>query len=185
MATPPVSSVPRPSRYSDEINHQVVEAIYPKVLKWLQESGDDTAASDAEGIKKDLFRAIDSAIGDDSYQIMKVLDDRCYWEVDATLQEVLERVSFLRFTIYEEIVAKWVEANGIVPFFVQGAPVEFTRARETVVGEILSIDFRHGTYAVNCPSLGHVKEGLGTHATILPFEEVRPQGADHAVASST
>lgn len=174
MTIPPVSPVPRPSRhYSDEINHQIVEAIYPKVLKWLKENGEDTADNDAEGIKKDLFRAIDSTLGDDSYQIAKALDDYCHWEVDATLQGVLEEVSFLRFTIYEKVVAKWVVDESIVPFFVQGALVEFTRDRQVVVGEILKIDFNQGVYAVHCPSLGHVKTGTGTHATILPFEEVK------------
>jgi hypothetical protein len=166
----------RPNHYSDEINHQVVEVIYPKVLKWLQDSGDTAPEDDAEGIKQNLFDMLDSTIGDESYQLMKYLDDRCYWTVDADLQSLLEEVAFARYKIHDEAVAKWVTENNIVAELALGAPVEFTRDGQVIVGEILKIDAKQGVYAVHCPSLGHVKTGIGTHATILPFEDVRPHG---------
>jgi hypothetical protein len=42
-------------------------------------------------------------------------------------------------------------------------------------GEIVKIDDELATYLVFCPAAGHVREGLGTHGVIFPFEDVEAE----------
>jgi hypothetical protein len=71
-----------------------------------------------------------------------------------------------------------MQANDVVPKLPHGsmvvvmANVDWKKGPERTAGEITEIDTGRGHYTVCCPSLGHVKEGLGTHGFIFPFEKV-------------
>lgn len=74
-----------------------------------------------------------------------------------------------------EVVESWVVRNGLKPEFKVGDRVKVPhRAKsEPVVGDVYEIDAKRAQYRVYVESLGHVREGNGTHGLIIGFEDAK------------
>ncbi|MBK6616503.1 hypothetical protein [Ottowia sp.] len=99
------------------------------------------------------------------------------WDVDDETLEVLGDRSVHMLDAQRTAVAKWVSQRGVKPQRVMGSPVDLVHLGETVRGEIVSIDVEQAQYTVFCASLGHVRQGVGTHGLIVDFERVHDLAA--------
>ncbi|MDO8795377.1 MAG: hypothetical protein Q7J25_12230 [Vicinamibacterales bacterium] len=130
---------------------------------------------ETDGIEDVIREALDE--GTSGFRRAQLLERRG-WEIDDELLDVL-RQDTVHDALEEEIVA-WVQAEGIKPSLEIGAKVtlktEHFRTQqpvaEDVVAEVKSIDVRRATYTLYVEAFGHVREGLGVHGVVLPYERV-------------
>lgn len=159
----------RPLRTDRNVISNVAQEMLPGVLAWLRED-----ATEADHIKGQLVAALED--GDfDAYKAAKYLDDTCCWEVDSRLLDILDSAFGKAVRHHDLLVAAWVTDQKINPAFEIGSKVKFKRGSATNVGEVTHIDRRLATYTVYCVTLGHVREGLGTHGCIVAFEDAEPE----------
>jgi len=162
-------------KHTDIPAKAVAEKLADDVMAWLDEE------HTRESVIDDLEKAI--AYGLDGYAIAKYLDSDLGWSVDADLVEILENSYWIESSLHDKAVEAWVMACGIKPRLQLWAPVKVkTRAtnNKVVDGLIVSIDEKRGTYTVCIEALGHVREGMGTTGSVLPFEDVEQWTADFA-----
>lgn len=156
---------PRPKRHDAAIRRQAAEALVPEIEEWL---GESISGPECE----ELVRTLSSCCGDDAYDIARELE-RGGYTPDSSLVEVLD--GFDTYRIHADAVRLWIAETGATPKLSIGAtvaiPVKMAE-HNGVVGEIIAINERHGEYTVFCAALGHVREGLGTHGLIFPWEEI-------------
>lgn len=113
------------------------------------------------------------------YDLAVVLDERYIWCCDEDLLNALEIVPSLFESCTSKAVAAWVCSNDIRPkqkvgdkVVVKECAVVFGRELREYEGEVSSINSQQATYLIYVPALGHVKEVLGTHGLVMPFEQV-------------
>lgn len=72
-----------------------------------------------------------------------------------------------------------VETTGQQPTFKLGDRVRFEHhgRQRPVDGEVTKIDAARAKYVVYCASLGHVREGVGSHGIFVDFERVTAASA--------
>ena len=119
-----------------------------------------------------LTDAINSAGCANGYEIAKELDRQGVCCPDSQVVEMLDSADVIETLLLDDVVKKWVAWENITPKLHIGstAKVEY-RGKGKVVGEITRIDHERATYTVFIESLGHVREGVGTHGICLPYEE--------------
>jgi hypothetical protein len=157
---------PRPKVYSEDVLEMTLDKLMPSVMKWHGSS------SGEEGeIREDVKCAIE--FEDNSYEIVKYLEDTCFWSVDRDLIDVMDEVSHFRYLSHKYYVEKWVLNNGVTPKGQLGQSVSFKQKGQQVAGTIKKIIEEEAKYLVFCPELGHVESGIGTHGTYLPYEDVK------------
>ncbi|QMI49920.1 hypothetical protein [Burkholderia sp. MBR-1] len=117
----------------------------------------------------DMTRAL--GWGGCTFDLARALADRG-WEVDDELLRILGDADFEILEARDAYVRRWVAAREVVPQRDVGDVVRFDYQRSPVDGEIRRIDRQHGTYTIFCESLGHVREGDGTHGIVVPFEVI-------------
>lgn len=168
-----MSDTKRPSHYDERIDLEVAGALLPKVLRWLKARGEDEPT---EEDRQDILEQLANAcrFHDDGYEVAKQLDDRHMWESDSELVDLLDEVAFARIRAHEKAVEAWVQQHGVAPKYSVGQRVAFKRQRwdkEKVTGEVTAVREKTAQYLVFCESLGHVREGCGTHGTYVAFED--------------
>lgn len=163
------NTVERPKPNCKEVVRLAAEMLLPKVIEWLKEGGDDRAEEERDQILDDLADAIEYE--DDGFRIAEQLKSNHYWEPDAGLVEILDR--HYKYDAYKDLVKKWVKENDIKPELAIESSVTVTVKGKSVNGIITNINNDTAEYTVCCESLGHVRSGIGTHGTILPYEEVK------------
>ena len=163
-------------KHTDIPAKAVAEKLADDVMAWLGGEG-----GSRESVIDDLEKAI--AYGLDGYAIAKYLDNDCSWNVDADLVEILENAYWIRSSLHDKAVEAWVLACGIKPRLQLGTPVKVKNratGNKVLDGQIVSIDEKRGTYTVCIEALGHVREGMGTTGSVLPFEDVERWTAELA-----
>jgi hypothetical protein len=120
--------------------------------------------------EKALARAM--AFSSGTYDLARSLD-LSGWMIDDEILEELGNADMCRIDAHRELVARWVEARHIRPQRDVGAAVSVSqRGQPSQHGEVVAVDLVQASYTVFCPGLGHVREGLGTHGIIVPYESV-------------
>ncbi len=155
----------RPCYQTPAVQQAAVNKMLPKVLAWLK---DGNGEQDEAAVRKDLEKVIDAG---DGYQIVRSLDRYHHWDADSQLVEIMEDAPFALSDALREAERRWVEETGQKPAKQCGDICAFDYRGSIYTGEITEIH-PHGYYTVFCPILGHVRWGVGTHGTILPWEKV-------------
>lgn len=166
---------PRPDEFHDLVVRRVVEEVLQEVMDWQGSTGEFNDDEDAaEEVRKDLLEAI--SYGDDGYGICRDLDSSG-WSPDSELVDILDNLEWHAVT--RAAVKRWVLDNQVAPRLAVGAPVKVydhhfegkpTSSSEPLrEGEVVRVDLDGGTYTVFVPSLGHVREGVGSHGRIYPW----------------
>ncbi len=156
----------RPKYGDDAIIEAAIDKLLPQVLEWLK---DGNGEEDPTAVREDLLDAADSSNG---YEFAKHLDQLHGWDVDARLVEILDDFGLWHQSdALKEAERRWVEETGQKPAKQCGDICTFDYRGSIYTGEITAIH-QHGYYTVFCPILGHVREGVGKHGTILPWEKV-------------
>ena len=163
---------PRPRIYDDQVLEATMEKVLPKVLKWREKNGTDY--TDSDDVKTELKDAIE--FEDDSRKILNYLEDHYYWSVNRDLQEIMDEVAEERYIALTQLTNQWVLQNGVSPKHSVGQRVSFVTKNKTHEGVVAKVDESVAKYLVRCKQLGHVETGIGTHGTLLPFEDVRAIG---------
>lgn len=166
---------PRPDGHHEIVKRIVVERIMPEILAWL----DEESEPDREALAGDLMKVVSG--WDDGFEIAKKLERRFHWDGNSSLVDILDGLDF--YGAHGAALIRWIEENGIVPRLEVGAQVKVHRTDAAIHdGEIRAIDAKRGTYTVMIPALGHVREGLGTHGSILDWDEVEALNPEAAHA---
>lgn len=163
---------PRPKMYDGDVTELVLDELMPKVLAWMRSTGDspDAMSEDyVDEVRDDIRSAIE--LEDDSYEIVRSLEHDG-WSVDRDLIDVMDDAAMLRIRAHDSRVERWVLQHGVLPKFSLGQLVIFKWRHEVKRGVITRLNVEHGTYAVFSEELNHVKKGPGSHAVILPYEDV-------------
>jgi hypothetical protein len=111
------------------------------------------------------------------YHLAKFLDDLGI-EPDVQLVEILDGTWAIADSFLNKAIKEWVYQYNILPGNNIGDMVSIEIGRNNIVtGEITNINADLAKYTVCCESQGHVKTGIGTHGSIVNFEDVILNGA--------
>ena len=158
----------RPKFTDEAIKAAAVERLLPRVREWVRSgNGDDAEAN----IRRDLLESFDV----DGYHFARDLEQRCHWEVDAELVELLDDGAALGlFDALRDAEREWVKETGEAPALGIGGRCRFTQQGKTYDGSVIGIE-DHGYYRVFSVALGHVPSGkIGTQAVYVAWEHVTP-----------
>lgn len=157
--------LPRPNGSHDSVKRLVADELMPQILDWLQGQEDDE-----DEVREQLIDVLEDHR--DGYEMAKRLEDDYDWDCDSELVDILDGSNFYEHR--KAAVMAWIRDNGIMPRFAMGQEVKVKQSRydKTIHdGEIRAVNV-DGTYTVMIPALGHVREGIGTHGSVLPWEDV-------------
>lgn len=156
----------RPTMYDDGVCRVAAEKLWERIKR---DSGDD--AADNEASIKSITEAI--RYDDDGYAIARHLEHDG-WDPDAQMVDTLDSAFSEKLRACETETSKWVDENGIKPEFAVGSSVRFKdrSTRKSHVGEVTKVELDQARYWLFCEELGHVREGVGTHAIVLNYEDV-------------
>ena len=94
---------------------------------------------------------------------------------DAALVEILDEASSYKHSALSVACVKWVADEGLQPIPIETKVIS-TSPREKAYGVgIVTENHKDGRATVYYASKGHVREGIGTHGLILPWEELEIQ----------
>lgn len=160
-------TIPRPTRFDASIRTAIATQLAPAVLDWL----DDATCSLSDIIRdlENVFNYYDL----EGYALAKSLENRGYIP-DSNLVEILDRAYFIESKVVKDATTQWVIDNNIVPAYAIGHVVTYKPSTygPKLTGEIVRIDESTAKYHIFCEADGHVREGVGTHAHIVPYELV-------------
>lgn len=152
---------PRPARSDVAVIHAATEALLPGIEEWA--SGEDV--SDAREVLRDALRR-----DTDGYEMARAFD-RAGWSVDFQLAGILNEADSEISRAHRLAVREWIAVSGARPKLSLGTPVVLPPGMNAgAEGEITCIEDAAGSYTVFVPSLGHVRDGLGTHGRIFTWE---------------
>ena len=155
--------------YDPRVREAVARSFKSEVDEWSR------AGNVSGDVLEDIAAALAHASSWDGFDLARELQ-REGRECNFELCEILEGAYYRGTQALDGFVAEWVRANDIKPALKVGDAVQIVQHRVTYRGEIASVNTGQALYTVFVPDLGHVREGIGTHGTILPFEMVVPAG---------
>jgi hypothetical protein len=140
----------------------------PDIAQWM-------GGAVTDGERDDIIHAV--RWSSDGYDRARELD-RKGWAVDAALVELLSDVDGEIYRAHATAVKQWIDATGARPHLNVGASVVLPAGVDAgAAGEIISVSEIAGSYTVFVPSLGHVRDGLGTHGRIFAWEMLEAANA--------
>ncbi len=156
----------RPNAHTEAVRAYVVEEVLPDVLAWFEEDHDE---EETDEIRSQLGEVIQEHRN--GYEMAKALDEEFGWGPDSGLVKILEGLSW--WPVISDACAAWIRDNEITPKLAQGQLVKYQewRRKEVHQGEIVKID-PEGYYRVFVAGLGHVREGVGIHASMKTWERL-------------
>ena len=161
METTATNTPPRPARNAPEVIAIAAEKLLPDVMQWLG-NGDEDLLEVLATIKLAIRYEIDG------YAIAKSMEDNSFIEPDAELVEILDQASCHLRNALSEVCTEWVNQNRLTGPAI-GAKVTSSWHPEAGTGEIIRND-KDGRSLVLFEALGHVKEGLGCHGSLINWE---------------
>lgn len=164
----PYQGKPRP-KYSDPLVVAIAaERMCDRLMKWAAANEDER-----EQYLGDLKEVLEGAAYRDGYELAKAFDRKGY-SADSELVDLMESSFFTIRTALAECMACWVVDNNVTPPYPLDAPVRVKHKGAIVEGTIVTIYDKMAECSVYCPSLGHVREGTGTHGIIVQYEQLLP-----------
>ncbi len=171
----------RPNRHDLVVRQAAAEKAWPTFRAWL--IANDATEIEADEDRATALRELADALewNEDGYDVAQHLE-RQGWDADDGLVDAARRLVDALDVAHDAAVKSWVEATGQRPTFKLGDHVRFEHPgrQRPVNGEVTKIDAARAKYVVFCASLGHVRQGVGSHGIYINFEDARP-----AVASAT
>ena len=166
----------RPTRADLAVRQAAATKAWPVFRAWLVSSGATVTEADAD--REDVLPELADALewNDDGYDVAKHLEGRG-WDADDGLVDAGRRLVDALEDAHDAAVKSWVTATKPAQRFAVGDAVQFThsgRPGRPTTGEVTRIDAARAKYVVFCASLGHVREGVGSHGTLVNFEDARP-----------
>ena len=150
----------RPKLNDDAVIALVSNELAINVADWIG------STDDIDQIESDLKKALKySSL--DGYDLAKRLD---YYDPDTELVNILDEADSMMYSAYNIICRKWVSDNGLVGPEI-GASVSFTFYGKRIEGEVVN-NYDYGQSSVFCESLGHVREGFGTHSVVVNWDDL-------------
>jgi len=148
----------RPKLNDDAVIALVSNELSTDVADWVG------SQENLKEIRHDLTRALKfSSL--DGYDLAKRLD---YYDPDTELVNILDDADSMMYSAYNIICRKWVSDNGLVGPEI-GTIVDCIL--KNIKGEVVN-NYDYGQSSVFCESLGHVREGLGTHGVVVNWEDL-------------
>ena len=149
----------RPKLNDDAVIALVAEELAIKVAGWIG------STDDIDQIENDLRQVL--KFNSDGYELARELDD---YNPDTELVNILDNASCIRYSAYKQICRKWVLDNNFIGPVI-GSIVNFIYKGKQIEGEGIS-NYDYGQSMVYCESLGHVREGGGTHGAGVNWEDL-------------
>lgn len=159
-------AIRRPSLNDKAVRAVALDEMVGLVRDWLSNDGRMDEACEAE--TREILD--DHMWHSNGFEIAKAFDRRGF-SVDAELVQLLDDATGAIYQAHARAVREWVTAANPQPKLAIGSPV-VTPGPKQADGEIVKIDPRDATYTVFVESLGHVREGMGTHGLIYVWEAV-------------
>lgn len=154
----------RPKDSDDDVIALALDDLLPRVMRWLRDGGDQPPPPEDE-VRADIAEHF---FADDGFDFCDKLKHEKHWECDSALVDILDGAPYALINALREQTKKWVTAYQVYCAHVIGDIVLY-RGHEC---EITKIDAEEGRYWLFDPAVGHVCEGLGTHAHIVNWEVV-------------
>lgn len=162
----------RPTGTEQLVRDTAARAVLSEIMVWLDAQGD----GDSEAVVLKELAKVSTEI--DGFRAAEALRLRFHWDVDSGLVELLDRLIDAARDARHRLTEIWVRETGVAPTFERGSKVRFEAWRKSegwggATGEVTEIDEGRAVYTIYCEELGHVRQGVGTHGLIVPFESVR------------
>lgn len=165
---------PRPIRFDKHIRYLAMRNLAREVIKWKESDYifDENVDEDESRIH-DTAEELAEYFDNDSFEMACKLKDNG-WDPDKQLVDILDQASHELCEMVGTVTKDWVRAYDIKPMFKVGDKVKFKYRKNGISteGEIIKINLEEVKYSIFCKSLGHVKVGTGTTASIINFEDV-------------
>lgn len=170
----------RPTEHSIDVLVLSVEKLAPFIIAYLNRGtgGLQLDESEHDTIKESLTSAL---MYDDTYEMCRSLESDG-WVVDGELFHEMERAHSIRYKALQEQIRKWVHDENVKVNTKVGDLVSFKYRNDYHLGEVVAIDAERATCHVYCEELGHVKQGIGPHALVLPAENLIVPARDQEIA---
>lgn len=107
----------------------------------------------------------------DGYELAKVLEKWCSWDVSRDAMEALDEIDSIYSKLAEELEKEWVDTNAIQPPFPVGTMVEFTQHLTLSIGKITEV-YSHGAAKYCIKPKGQDDEKENHRRFIVRFEDV-------------
>jgi len=166
LELPGMPKMPRPEKTDPETIEEFKKIVLGKLNAYYPgEENEEIADYAVRQVAE--YRVIDG------YQLAKKLDNEYCLEGDVGLVEMLDDFDYDLDTAYWRIIKEWVISQCIEPHFKLGDKVRICLLKgEYIQGEVAEIYKDKARAVIYCESLGHVREGNGTHGTIKNYEEI-------------
>ena len=166
----------RPNRYDLAVRQVAAEKAWPEFRAWL--IANDATEAEADTDREDVLPELADALewSESGYDVAQHLEHKG-WDADDGLVDAARRLIDALDVAHDAAVKAWVTATKPAQRFAVGDAVQFThsgRPGRPTTGEVTRIDAARAKYVVFCASLGHVREGVGSHGTLVNFEDARP-----------
>lgn len=159
----------RPSIHDELIIEKVSQAIAPRIRKWLDaEESVDEDKQTVEHIAAEIAEAI--RFNDDGYEIASELERSHGYSPDSELVRILDGVSLTKLRSLREACEAWVVSTGAVGPALESRCV-WNRHPEYGEG-VITRNHPDGRSTVFYESLGHVREGVGSHGFLVEWEDL-------------
>lgn len=146
----------RPKYYDKEVVNNAALEVFPRIANIIDDDSEESLKQLCQAIRSEPY---------DSYKMAKYLDDKFCWEICFSLVEELESINLSAHHVIAQ--KNWVEKNNITPPFDVGEMVKTKKG----IGEVIE-NTEHGTSLVFIESIGHIKEGIGTHGILFNWEDL-------------
>lgn len=133
-----------PTEGDPAVRTAAAKSMWPRVRKWLEESGDDHAEEAEDEFLKIMARNFVS----DGYELAKDCED-LGWSPDADLVEILDHFGMDLHHACKAAREEWVRTTNWTPAFKIGDKVEFKLRLQWVAGVITDVKATEGTYTIN------------------------------------
>lgn len=172
------TSPSRPNRHDLAVRQAAAEKTWPAFRAWL--IANDATETEADEDRETALHELADALewNEDGYDVAQHLE-RQGWDADDGLVDAARRLLDALYVAHDAAVKAWVETTGQQPTFKLGDRVRFEHhgRQRPVDGEVTKIDAARAKYVVYCASLGHVREGVGSHGIFVDFERVTAASA--------
>lgn len=152
---------PRPSSRDPAVRRAAAEDILPEIIDWY---GKDWREAEREAVIADLVEIVGET---DGYRAARALEQRCHWEVNAALVEILD--SDWTYKALNDAIREWVKFSGITPKFRIGDIVNTRHG----TGPITRINADEATYTVQTDEFLRGSPGQASQAGgyVIRFED--------------
>ncbi len=128
-----------------------------------------------EDIVDALEDALKTAGCSNGYQIAKELEKNSAFRPDSMLVEMLDAAWYIRSTMHDELVKKWVSWHNITPNKKIGDHVRISFRGKEGLGQIRNIDLERATYLVYAEELDVARKEDGKLlGVVINFEDILP-----------